>query len=397
MSGTAQNRTDVASVRRVTTADRVVVIEWEDGHVSRFPYIWLRHDVFFGSLPGGIPDRDVPLPPDDPETLEVSDVALDDGHLMIAWGDESQSTRHCLTWLRSHCLSPQERLARKHRPTLWDGEAAASRPWFQWDDISDTEVRFELLKEVLDYGFGKLRGVPATLEALEEVTSMFGPIHETGYGRTFDIRTSSELKLGANTSKHLGPHNDENYRHSPPGISFFHCLKAHPKGGASILVDGFRAAEDLRTADPAAFELLSTVAIDFAEISSGHDYRSVGRVVTCDREGDLSGIRFTDRTICPPDLPGELVEPVYKALRAFSLLLYRPESEYRYGLQPGEVSIFDYHRVLHGRTEFDSEHAERHLRNASVDRDEFHSNLRQLAEAVGDPVANLVFAPGALG
>ncbi|GIS87981.1 MAG: hypothetical protein CM1200mP18_06910 [Gammaproteobacteria bacterium] len=39
------------------------------------------------------------------------------------------------------------------------------------------------------------------------------------------------------------------------------------------------------------------------------------RIIALDIDGDVEGIRFTDRTIPPQDLPEELMEPTYKAIR----------------------------------------------------------------------------------
>ena len=43
------------------------------------------------------------------------------------------------------------------------------------------------------------------------------------------------------------------------------------------------------------------------------------------------------------------------------------------GLQPGDLVMFDNHRVLHGRTAIGRQNKRRHLRYCSVDRDYFRS------------------------
>ncbi|MCP4877452.1 MAG: hypothetical protein GY896_18480 [Gammaproteobacteria bacterium] len=68
----------------------------------------------------------------------------------------------------------------------------------------------------------------------------------------------------------------------------------------------------------------------------------------------------------------------------FTISTYRrrlaPERIFERQLLPGELAAFDNHRVLHGHRAFDPTAAERWLQQLSVDREEFHNLLRQLAE-----------------
>lgn len=92
---------------------------------------------------------------------------------------------------------------------------------------------------------------------------------------------------------------------------------------------------------------------------------------------------MTDRTLPPLDLPEDQIEPAYQALRALSEALYAPERIFERLLRPGDLAVFDNHRVLHARRSFDPEAGERHIQQVSVDREEFHNLFRQLAERLG--------------
>ena len=92
---------------------------------------------------------------------------------------------------------------------------------------------------------------------------------------------------------------------------------------------------------------------------------------------------MTDRTLPPLDLPEAEIEPAYRALRAFSKDLYAAKRIFERLLQPGDLVVFDNHRVLHARRAFDPEAGERHIQQVSIDREEFHNVFRQLAEQLG--------------
>jgi hypothetical protein len=125
--------------------------------------------------------------------------------------------------------------------------------------------------------------------------------------------------------------------------------------------------------------------------------RSHTRILVKDLDGDVVGVRWTDRTLPPQDLPEDLVEPIYRAIRRLWKIINASEMQHCYRMNPGDLHVFDNHRVLHGRLAFDPEAGARHLQQCSVNRDEFHNSLRTLAARLAHPAADLVMAGGAVG
>jgi gamma-butyrobetaine dioxygenase len=78
------------------------------------------------------------------------------------------------------------------------------------------------------------------------------------------------------------------------------------------------------------------------------------------------------------DLPEEIIEPFYAAYRKLMQLYTDPRYCLKQDLQPGDLVMFDNHRVLHGRTAIARQNQRRHLRYCSVERDYFHSQRRLL-------------------
>ena len=143
---------------------------------------------------------------------------------------------------------------------------------------------------------------------------------------------------------------------------------------------------------------MATIPVFFQRYAlPDEDMRSHTRIIVRDIDGDVVGIRWTDRTLPPQDLPGEWMEPFYKALKACWNQINHPELIHQYRLRPGDLHVFDNHRVLHGRTAFDPASGERHLQQCTVNRDEFHSRLRTLAAQLGSNASDLVMAGGAVG
>ena len=59
-----------------------------------------------------------------------------------------------------------------------------------------------------------------------------------------------------------------------------------------------------------------------------------------------------------------------------------PELKMHLTLQPGDIAIFDNHRVLHGRTDLTVD-GKRWLQWVQIERGDFHSSLRILADRLG--------------
>ena len=371
---------------------RRLVVEWGDGHVSRFPFVWLRHLAYFPALgrPGQADDAPCLLP-EEPETPLAGSARLEGREIEIHWRHDDSKTRHDLTWLRDNCPSPAARRGRRVRPKTWQGREAAAFEVFDAAELGNAAARLAVFEQLRDRGIVLLRGLPPEPGKVTDAARHFGPVRRTHHGSVFSIRSLPVDRQGA--GQHIGAtaanaqavHTDEAFRHGPLGIMFFHCLSPDPSGGgASLFVDGIGAAEALRRSDPDAFAFLTTTALVWAaERNPQERFRTRAPLIATDSDGIVRGLRVADRTLPPLDLPEDKIEAGYRALRAFFAFLYAPERVYERRLEPGEVMVFDNQRVLHARRAFDRAAGERHIQQVSVDREEFHSVLRRLAGELG--------------
>ncbi len=371
---------------------RRFVIEWCDGHVSRFPYIWLRHAKFFPSC--GRPEQAVDgsyLLPEPPDAAVVGSVKSNRHGIDIHWQHDDSTTLHDLVWLRDNCISEIARRARQPKPKLWKSADAEGFLWFDAGDLEVPRTRLALFRHLREYGLAFVRNVPVEPGTVGAIARHFGPLRRTHHGSLFSIRSlpadnrGTGANIGATTTNAQAPHTDEGFRHGPLGIMLFHCLKPDPSGGgASLFVDGIGAAEALRHSDPDAFRFLTTTPLVWAaERNPEERFRTRGTVIVTDSQGVVRGVRVSDRTMPPVDLPEDKIEPAYRALRAISEALYASERIFERLLQPGDMVVFDNHRVLHARRAFNPDAGERHLQQVSIDREEFHNVFRQLAEQLG--------------
>jgi alpha-ketoglutarate-dependent taurine dioxygenase len=395
LAATPQARRTVVNLV-IDSANRQIVIRWADGHESRFHWVWLRHQCFYAATGNESDGKTLDLP-DDPGELRIQEVAVDGGDLQIDWANDGRRTRHGLAWLRSRCYAKAARPARKHKPILWDRERAETLPWLSYADLKHDAAVFRLLASVRDYGFARVLDVPALSGVVDQVARHFGQANKAFRDRAADPRTSAGGEAGPNRLAAVQPRTEQSYRHYPPGVSLYHCLKAAGSaGGEAVLIDGFMVAERLLEADPDAFEILCDTPLPFeGDDAADEGLRTWARVICVDGDGELAGIRYCAPALAPLDLPDDRIEAAYRALRAFARQLRAEDLPLRYRMRPGDLHVVDNHRVLHGRAA--AAGGALQLRHSAVSRDEFTQRYRALAARFSPEDADLILSVGALG
>jgi gamma-butyrobetaine dioxygenase len=391
-----------------TLADRRLALTWGDGEVSRFHFVWLRQQFFHPAI-GRLDqtERDSLRLPDEPGDLVVAECGIEGDCLVVSWANDGAVTRHDLVWLRRNAYDREQRLARKAKQQTWTGDETTGAEWLEWEQvIQDEAALYGLFLRLRDKGVARLRGAPTRKEEVRRLADRFGALRNTDFGLIGEIvskppdEAGRYANIGSGSAGPLAAHTDEGWRYAPPGINFHLAIENTPgSGGESMLFDGLLAAERLRLNNPEAFAFLTSTPMRFAaERNPQERYYSHGRMIVTDRDGDVVGVRFSDRTLGVQDLDEDQIEPAYRALRAFAIEMYADDLVYRHKLQSGECHVFDNHRVLHARCGFDPSSGPRYIQQCSVDREEFHNTYRQLAEKLGHmDDAKMILPNGALG
>jgi alpha-ketoglutarate-dependent taurine dioxygenase len=208
-------------------------------------------------------------------------------------------------------------------------------------------------------------------ENLDSFLSSIGPIRDTEYGR---IVTATVGKGLSSTVKALPPHNDLTYCSDHRLAQFIYCAENDASGGESLVVDGFRVAQDFRRDRPEYFQILVETLLPFSRVQHEHQYffRSQHPMVELDREGNIAAIRFSQKN-CMPLLPFERIESFYQAYAAFARYINDLKYRYCFRLQPGYCLLMQNFRILHGRTAFDPSAGSREMRVGYVDWNYFQA------------------------
>ena len=237
------------------------------------------------------------------------------------------------------------------------------------------------MKSLHKYGFAKINGGNKESGAIIQAANLIGYIRETNYGKFFEVRSEISAVNLAYTNLGLQAHTDNPYRDPVPTMQILYCLENSASGGDSKLVDGFKAAIQLKEINQEYFDLLTKYCARFEYNEDGKTHLQSRRpMIELSPDNEIIAIRFNNRSAAPIiDVPYNDMENYYNAYRKFSEIINDPSMAINFKLKPGEGFVADNTRVLHSRTAY-SGSGNRWLQGCYVDKDGFLSKIFTLSK-----------------
>lgn len=270
--------------------------------------------------------------------------------------------------------------------------------WTDYEDyIGDESSLKSTLSSLHRDGLVFVRNVPSEPSAVANIAERIGPLRNTFYGSTWDVRSLPDAKNVAYTSKYLGFHMDLLYMDKPPEYQLLHCLQNSCTGGESRFVDTFQAAQILADQWPDYADILRGTKLDYVYNNDGHYYNSKRNVFE-DRRGSIASgasyatqrmkhVNWSPEFMGTPGIPQigpAPSEKIIEATRKFAEILEREDLVFQVKMDEGTCVIFENRRVAHARNAFDIQSGKRWLRGAYLDIDTFWSKLNVLGLASAD-------------
>lgn len=329
----------------------------------------------------------------------AAQVRLDDRELVVDWaGDPPHRSTFPVPWLLANAYDRDNgpagagdvaSRAGRHDggPLLWDAATLRAQPPV-WHDIAGCDPDGGPWTDaLLTHGFALLTNV--TKESLDRLATAIGPRHHTEHGASVTLRTVPGANSLAFSGYELTPHTDYSvHMHTPPLLQFMMCQQHDAVGGESVVVDGFRIAEQLRRSHPEHFAMLATTAVNFEHRYAEHRYlfRRTRRIIELSALGGtgadaLEGVYFAHSHAFTWDLPFDEMEAFYAAYYTFFGYVKSPAFQFRTLLRPGQCIAMRNGRVLHGRTAFDPSSGPRTILDFFVEWDYLAGRLRFAAAA----------------
>lgn len=315
-----------------------------------------------------------------PLNIQPSAVTHNRDTLLVTWSDGHQS-QYDYDWLHENYYPGTSHS--KIASFLWNKQLIQQQklPVAEYKEVLSSDEGLKvLLKAMLKYGYGLVRGVPVNIEGTQQVAERVCSIQTTLFGTMWSFTADMERSDTAYTTLALGAHNDSTYFSIPSGIQVFHKLYHDGRGGETLLVDGFHAAEKMREENPDSFNLLSKYKVEHQYLEKGpnpHHCVSLAPILQVHPVHDtLQWIRYNHYDRSPiKTIPADHLPAYYKALNDLSKHIEDADNEHWLKLEPGTVLFVDNWRVLHGRAAFTGK---RRICGCYLPNDEWKSKARIL-------------------
>lgn len=296
-----------------------------------------------------------------------------------------------IKWLDDHVSEWSFKFVSKPAPALglppvftWNrGTLEKNNPtWISFDDYISDDSKFAVaMRDLHQLGFVFVKDIPDSREMVEKIAVRMGPLRDTFYGKTWDVRTVPQAKNVAYTSQFLNFHMDLMYMNEPPGYQLLHCLENSCDGGESLFTDTFNVHGIMKQKYPQQYETLSKLSLNYEYNHDNHKYfqrRPVFEMnpnqLQAKKAPDLMYVNYSPpfQGALPRDWRREPTEET-SALKLFESLMESHKSTFELKLKPGECVIFNNRRIAHARKQFNTATGSRWLAGAYVDTDALRS------------------------
>ena len=252
-------------------------------------------------------------------------------------------------------------------------------PYHDYNKFNKSKyLTIKMLSDFHSLGFVIITNLSNKEGTVLKFAESLGPIRSTNFGKYFDVISKPNPNDLAYTSLGLSAHADNPYRKPIPGIQLLHCIANQAKGGDSILVDGFAVANYLKKNNKDFFDILTSTQILFRFIDKDVILENWGKLIELDDDNNFKQIRFSGRLDYVPALETNKLSIFYKARKKLYHLCSSKDFVINFRLESGMLMMFDNHRLLHGRSEYDPSSGHRHLQGCYIEHDATEGKLRRL-------------------
>lgn len=322
---------------------------------------------------------------DIPKDVHPRVVRWDGTHLEVEWANDiagyerNHTSRWNIKYLRKPILDPHEQTSPNMKPLRWTSNLMNRlQHWVSYEDYMKDDAKFAAaMRNLSRLGLIFVKDIPDSREMVAKIATRMGPLRNTFYGETWDVKTVPQAKNVAYTNQFLGFHMDLMYMNEPPGYQLLHCLENSCDGGESLFADTFRAANIMKNEFPTEYKALSRRHLGYEYNHDEHKYHNTRPVFQLDpKTKELRYVNYSPPfQSALPEHEGkkgsgsQSYPDLKRALSHFIKIMEGQHSVFKLKLNPGECVIFNNRRIVHARNKFNTSSGSRWLAGAYVDED----------------------------
>lgn len=338
---------------RLSPSPRSLRVHFDETHHADFHWAWLRAECSLERHPT-TGERTLCFS-QVPFDVSARTVELHGDEVVVRWAGEPPSrapSRYPIAWLEEHRYAPDrvERSLPEPSTARWDTKLVGDAQLLP-DDFLE---RLEREGAVLARSTSGKNDPDHTERLADQLAARGYSITTTHFGRIEDLRTDNTTNANTDqlgyTDAAIDLHTDQPFLEHPPRYQMLHAMRGADVGGASLLSDARAVAAWLEANDAEAHRTLTTTPVRFHRKQRQFERVLSSPILSKASVSEALQLRLSYFTLAPLRLPFAELEGFHRAYTRFVTLLR--ERAARFTLGPGDVLLYDNHRMAHGRTGF---------------------------------------------
>ena len=310
------------------------------------------------------------------KSISINKAKINDKYLEIDFNDGVNSKLD-INKISSE-FSKEDVVIKSIKKIKWDSSLKKIKNFEYQENFFESKEMYDLLISFYKYGFVIIKNIPTHDNFIVKFANSIGSVRRTNFGEYFNVRSKPDPNDLAYTSLALAPHTDNPYRKPVPCIQLLHCIESEVTGGFSTLVDGYTVTEDLKKEYFDYYKILSEIKVRFRFTDKEVVLEDWSELIKLDENKDFKQVRFSPRLDYVPILEKDKLDLYYKARKKLSEMYNSDKYRIEFKLSPKDLIMMDNHRLLHGRTAYETKEGNRFLQGCYIDYDSTEGKLRHL-------------------
>ena len=278
---------------------------------------------------------------------------MDPNILNVTWSD--QHTGHICSnemWREHFVLSKND-----NGLIPWNNEIITNIGGFvtiDYNELWNNDASLEYLYNEFDkYGIVKIKNGPKELDTIQTLGRHIAcNVYSTMHGDSFKVERVDDAVNPAYTEEPLWVHTDLCHLKEMPDYFLFHCIinETHNTGN-SVYTDGFNIANIMKHEWNYYYNLLTKYKVPFRDHQNNWDFYQERYIIELNEDNDIEYIHFNEGTRYSVnwDIDNNIKHDIYQGIKIFEGLSHDTINQYNFWMEPGEITLFNNRRILHGR------------------------------------------------
>ena len=217
-------------------------------------------------------------------------------YIDIIWSDTSNNIKYSSEFLYKNSINYSRD---KNKIKIWENKEIKDDIFFNFENIKSDEGFKSLLSKLHSFGFAVIKDCKKNMSSVEFLAKKIGYVRNSIFGGLWSFESNADMADSAYTNEELRPHTDSTYSNDAPGLQLLLCCEYDAKGGDSIMVDGLKIAETIKSKNQNLYDVLTKINVPGNYTGDGVILEAKRPIIKLDDNNHINQISFNNYDRAP--------------------------------------------------------------------------------------------------